>query len=110
MADLKTLRVYMDGQQTACNVSSVNDAWQVYFVYHHSTHDVMIKLPESSVPDSSVVPTASPEQQNTEPSANQNVPQENLTSVAIIVGAIVAIVAVSGLLVYVARRQKKQLS
>ncbi len=109
MADLKTLRVYMDGQQTSCNVSSTTDAWQVHFVYHHSTHDVMIKLPESSIPDSSV-PTASPMQQTTEPNSTQNVPQENLTSVAIIVGAIVALIAITGLLFYIARRPKKQLS
>lgn len=53
MPDVDALSVYMDGQQIACNVTSFSDSWQLYFSYHHSTHDIVIKMPSSDMPSPS---------------------------------------------------------
>ncbi len=51
--------------------------------------------------------SASPTQQLTEePSSTPNLPRENLTSVAIIVGAVIVIAVVLGLLVYLSKRKR----
>ncbi len=61
-------------------------------------------------PDYTPNPSPSPTLQPTlEPSSTPNISQENLASVAVIVGAVIAIFAVLGLIVCVARRPKKQL-
>ncbi len=43
--NMTALNVLMDGQQVTCNVTSLGDSWQLYFVYSHSTHAVAIRMP-----------------------------------------------------------------
>lgn len=65
----------------------------------------------SPTPSLTETPSESPTQQPTptqEPSSTPNVPQENLTSVAIIAGAVVAVVAVIGFLPYLAKYRGKK--
>jgi len=49
IANMTALKVLVDGQQVACNVSSLDDSWELYFICSHSTHAVTIKMSDSSV-------------------------------------------------------------
>lgn len=54
------LKVYMDGKQVEYSASSIGDLQLLYFAYDHSSHDIMIRLPdsrqESPIPDGSSLP------------------------------------------------------
>ncbi len=71
----------------------------------------------TSSPALSPTPTTTPEETTTlvptqiptlEPSATPNIPQENLTSVAIIAGTAIAVIVVIGLLAYFAKHRGKK--
>ena len=45
--DASSLKVYLDNTQIEYTVSSVDDAWLLYFAYPHSTHTITIRMPRS---------------------------------------------------------------
>ena len=56
MTNITALNVLIDERPINCTVSSLNDCWQIYFAYSHSTHTVTIEIPESSsVPEFPVI-------------------------------------------------------
>jgi hypothetical protein len=44
LANVDNLKVYLDGNQISCNVTSNESEWLLTFTYHHSTHQVKISL------------------------------------------------------------------
>jgi hypothetical protein len=64
ITDATAIQVYMDGQQISCNVSSLNNSWELYFSYHHSIHDVVINVPKPETTPSNLPPTQSAGSQN----------------------------------------------
>lgn len=60
LGNTTNLKVYMDGKQVEYSASSLGDLQLLYFAYDHSTHEVMIKLPEPrqefSIQDGSSLP------------------------------------------------------
>jgi hypothetical protein len=46
VANISDLKVYVDGNLTAYIATSAGDSWVLYFVYMHSTHNVLIVIPE----------------------------------------------------------------
>ena len=53
LGNLTQFQVYLDGQQLQFNLTSEGDMQVLYFQYHHSSHDVLIKLlpSEAQVPE-----------------------------------------------------------
>ena len=47
MGNLSDFKVYLDGNETNFTITSSSDMFVLYFEYHHSQHDVLIKLPNS---------------------------------------------------------------
>jgi hypothetical protein len=45
VADPTALNVYLDGGQLEYTVTELADKWQLYFVYSHSKHTVLIAMP-----------------------------------------------------------------
>ena len=45
------LTASIDGAQVNFTVSSIDDFWVLYFVYHHSIHNVAISMPFNAIPE-----------------------------------------------------------
>ena len=48
ITNMSAVQVAVDGQQTSFNASSLGDMEVLYFVYHHSTHDVTVSLSKTA--------------------------------------------------------------
>ncbi|MBT0159259.1 hypothetical protein G4O51_04660 [Candidatus Bathyarchaeota archaeon A05DMB-2] len=51
LPDVTEASVILDGKQQNVTTSSIGDAWILYFVYPHSTHEVSIRMQESVIPE-----------------------------------------------------------
>jgi uncharacterized repeat protein (TIGR02543 family) len=49
VADISSVRVFVDGNQLTYNSGSKSDSWEISFTYHQSTHDLRIGLDEAPV-------------------------------------------------------------
>lgn len=92
------LAVTLDGKQLEYTISSLDDSWKIQFTYSHSTHTVIVNIPETIAeePEPTEEPTEQPEQPTDEDDSLSpfSVPIELLlaivTVVAIIVVAVIA--------------------
>jgi hypothetical protein len=48
ISDVSNLKVYLDGNQLTYSTQSQGDSWLVLFNYHHSAHEVVIRLGPAS--------------------------------------------------------------
>jgi hypothetical protein len=44
LSSVQNVKVYLDGSQLTVNITSTQDAWLLYFTYHHSSHTILIDL------------------------------------------------------------------
>jgi hypothetical protein len=51
MGNATDFRVYLDGQEIQCSITELSDSLLIFFQYTHSTHDVLIRLPASAIPE-----------------------------------------------------------
>jgi len=58
--DSADFKVYLDGKNLECNVTSQGDFQSLYFQYNHSTHNVVIRLPTIVSTPTFPADTASP--------------------------------------------------
>jgi hypothetical protein len=75
------IQATIDGQATTFTVSSIEDAWVLYFDYHHSSHQIAFNLSDQKT-------TVSP---STSPSATPVIPELTLPVIAVILAAILTI-------------------
>jgi hypothetical protein len=92
--DMNAIKVYLDQQQISCSISSLRDYWQVYFTYHHSEHEVVIKIPEMNIAPIESVPVLTP----------QSTHEEILDTISVAFAASIMIIGV-GLLLYSKKRK-----
>ena len=51
IANLTEFTVFLDGRQIQFNATSQGNMQSLYFTYSHSTHNILIRLPSSAVPE-----------------------------------------------------------
>jgi hypothetical protein len=44
IADIANVKAYLDGSQIQYTATQANDFWQLHFSYHHSSHEVTVRL------------------------------------------------------------------
>jgi len=67
LSNVMDLKVYIDGQQVEYAASSVGDLLSLYVGYTHSSHEVLIKLPLSTVAETSTPLSSQQSSSSSEP-------------------------------------------
>ncbi len=74
IANISSLRVYLDGANQAFNATSNSDSWFIHIGYSHSTHNVVIDIGQSvpSSPNATMTPTPSENNPTSNESSSPN--------------------------------------
>jgi hypothetical protein len=79
-------KVYLDGNLTQCKVTSQGNFTVLYFEYHHSLHNVIVKLPIAPAPITSPAPTDQPSSTFTPSPSVPEVPPLLILFIIVILG------------------------
>lgn len=80
--DTSKIQASIDGASVSFTVSSVDDVWELYFSYHHSSHDVVFDLNSQDIATQSPSDAANSPTASSPPTATPAVPELTLTIVA----------------------------
>lgn len=52
ISNIEDVKAYLDGSEVEYAASSFDDYWLIHFTYHHSSHEVLLRLSSETSPDS----------------------------------------------------------